>query len=350
MIILNETLKKIGYLEKEAMEQARRRVDALVKPPGSLGRLEELAVQLAGISGNVYCNVDNKVVIVMAADHGVYHEGVAPNPQIITAIQTTNFPKGITGVCAFAKQTGSDVVVVDIGVAVDIDAPGVINKKIRYGTDNMAKGPAMSREEAIRSIEVGIEVATAEIKKGKNLIGTGEMGISNTTASTAIIAAIGGLNPKEIVGVGAGLSVEKLSHKASVIKGAIELNQPNPHDGIDVLAKVGGFEIGGMAGTMIAAAANRIPVVVDGIISTAAALIAVTIEPKTKDFLIPSHSTAEKGGRIGLELLGLKPMFDLGLRLGEGSGAVLAFNFVEAATFMMKEMITLEESGIVLHN
>ncbi|WP_026478971.1 nicotinate-nucleotide--dimethylbenzimidazole phosphoribosyltransferase [Alkaliphilus transvaalensis] len=348
MDLLKETVKKIGLLDHRTMEVAKERIDALVKPPGSLGRLEELAIQLSGITGELYPNVDKKVVIVMAADHGVYHEGVAPNPQIITAIQTPNFVKGVTGVCAFAKQTKSDVVVVDIGIAVDVDYSGVINKKIRYGTDNMAKGPAMTREEAVKSLEIGIEIATEEIKKGKNLVATGEMGISNTTASTAIISAIGGLDPMEIVGVGAGLPVEKLSHKGAVIKRALEINRPNPQDGVDVLAKVGGFEIGGMAGVMLAAAANNIPIVVDGVIATAAALVASKIEPKVKQYLIPSHSSAEKVGKQALELLGLEPLFDLGLRLGEGSGAVLAFNFVEAATYMVKEMITLEESGIIL--
>ncbi|KXG75637.1 nicotinate-nucleotide--dimethylbenzimidazole phosphoribosyltransferase [Thermotalea metallivorans] len=345
---LKQTLEKIGELQQEAMEKTRKRVDCLIKPPGSLGRLEDLAVQLAGITGNPYPTVDNRVIIVMSADHGVYKEGIAPNPQIITAIQTPNFAKGVTGVCAFAKQSGADVVVVDIGVAVDVDHPGVINRKIRYGTGNMAQGPAMMREEAVQSLEIGIEIAEEQIRRGKNLIGTGEMGIGNTTPSAAIVAVMGNYDPREVVGIGAGLPLEKLDHKAQVIRRAIEINQPNPKDGIDVLAKVGGFEIGGMAGTMLAAAAHRVPVVIDGFISTAAALIACAIEPKVKNFLIPSHCSAEKGGKAALDLLGLQPMFDMGLRLGEGSGAALAFHFVEAATYMVKEMITLEESGITL--
>lgn len=348
MELLNKTLKKIGSLDNTSMEKTRQRVDTLLKPLGSLGRLEDLAVQLAGITKNPFPNVDNKTIIVMSADHGVYEEGVAPDPQSITAMQTPNFAKGITGVCALAKQARADVVVVDIGVAQDIDAPKVIHKKIRYGTDNMAKGPAMSREEAIKSLEIGIEIAISEIEKGKNLIGTGEMGVANTTASTAIFSSIGNLDPEEIVGIGAGLPTEKLSHKAAVIKKAINVNKPNPKDGIDVLSKVGGFEIGGMAGTMLGAASERIPVVVDGFISTAAALIAITIEPKVKDFLIPSHHTAEKGGKAAMELVGLKPLFDIGLRLGEGTGAALAFNFIEAATYIVKEMATYEEIGITI--
>ncbi|MFZ5968112.1 MAG: nicotinate-nucleotide--dimethylbenzimidazole phosphoribosyltransferase [Bacillota bacterium] len=348
MELLKHTLQQIGELHQESMSKARNRVDFLIKPPGSLGRLEDLAVHLSGITGDLFPKVDNKVVIVMSADHGVYEEGVAPNPQIITAIQTPNFARGITGVCALAKQARADVVIVDVGIAVDIDHPGVINRKIRYGTSNMAKGPAMTREEAVKSLEVGIEIANEQMRQGKNLIGTGEMGISNTTASAAILSVAGGYDPMDVVGIGAGLAVEKLSHKADVIRKAIERNQPNPQDGIDILAKVGGFEIGGMAGTMLAAAANRVPVVVDGFISTAAAIIATLIEPKVKNFLIPSHCSAEVGGKKALDFIGLNPMFDMGLRLGEGSGAAMAFNFVEAATYMMKEMITFEEAGMSL--
>ncbi|QZY54244.1 nicotinate-nucleotide--dimethylbenzimidazole phosphoribosyltransferase [Crassaminicella profunda] len=338
MQLLNETLKKISTLDQDSMQKARLHIDSLFKPLGSLGRLEELAIQLAGITKNPFPSVNDKSIIVMSADHGVYEEGVAPDPQIITALQTPNFTKGLTGVCALAKQARADVVVVDIGIAKDLKEPKVINRKIRYGTSNMAKGPAMTREEAIKSLEIGIDMVNNQIKNGKNLIGTGEMGIANTTPSTAIFSVIGNLDPEEIVGVGAGLPTEKLKHKAAVIRKAIQVNQPNPKDGIDILSKVGGFEIGGMAGTMLGAAAKRTPVVVDGFISTAAALLAITIEPKVKDFLIPSHHTAERGGKVAMELLGLEPLFDIGLRLGEGTGAALAFNFIEAATFMVKEM------------
>ncbi|TCO76411.1 nicotinate-nucleotide--dimethylbenzimidazole phosphoribosyltransferase [Marinisporobacter balticus] len=348
MKLLNQTLKKIGLLDQETMAKTKNRVDNLFKPLGSLGRLEDLAVQLAGITKNSFPTVDKKVIIVMSADHGVYVEGVAPDPQIITALQTPNFVKGITGVCAFAKQARADVVVVDMGIASDIDEPKVINRKIRYGTSNMAKGPAMSREEAIKSLEIGIEIANDQIDQGKNLLATGEMGIGNTTPSTAIFSVIGHLDPETIVGIGAGLPIEKLKHKASVIKKAIAINQPNPKDAIDILSKVGGFEIGGMAGVFIGAASRRIPIVVDGFIATAAALLAITIAPKVKDFLIPSHHTAERGGKIAMQLLGLTPLFDIGLRLGEGTGAALAFNFVEAATYMVKEMATREEAGLVI--
>lgn len=347
MKLLKNTLEKIGDLDKETMKKARDRIDKLIKPEGSLGRLEEIAEKLAGITGNVFPKVDNRAVIVMAGDHGVHEEGVAPDPQIITAIQTCNFPKGITGVCALSKQAKADVITVDIGVASELEEPGIINRKIKYGTDNMAKGPAMTREEAVKALEVGIEIASNEIKKGRNLLTTGEMGIGNTTPSAAIVSVLGGYDPHEITGRGAGLPEEKLAHKAQVIKRAIELNGPNPKDGIDVLSKVGGLEIGGMAGVMIAGAANRVPVIVDGFIATAAALIACTIEPKVKNYLFASHASVEKGAVKASELLGLKPMLNMDMRLGEGTGAVLTFNIIEAATFMNIEMATFEEIGIV---
>lgn len=346
MELLRGTIKKIGELDKEAMDKAKLRMDSLIKPPGSLGRLEDLVVQLAGITGELYPRVDKKSVIVMAADHGVYEEGVAVFPQAVTIIQTCNFPKGVTGVCAIAKQVGADVMPVDIGVKGEISESGIINEKIKHGTNNMAKGPAMTREEAIKSIEVGIKIANEEINKGKNILATGEMGICNTTPSAAIVSVIGGYDPIEVTGVGANFPEKRLDFKAGVIKKAIEINKPDPNDGIDVLSKVGGLEIGGMAGVMLAGAARRVPVVVDGFISTAAALIACTIEPKIKDYLIPSHSSIEKGAIKASKLLGLEPMLNMNMRLGEGSGAVLAFNIIEAATYVNNEMITFEEAGI----
>ncbi|WP_427340064.1 nicotinate-nucleotide--dimethylbenzimidazole phosphoribosyltransferase [Caloranaerobacter sp. DY30410] len=346
MDLLKQTISKIGELDKEAMAKAKERVDNLIKPPGSLGRLEEIVIQLAGITGELYPKVDKKVVIVMAADHGVFEEGVVVFPQEVTEIQTRNMARGVTGVCALAKQARADVVPVDIGVKVDIDEIGIISRKVKYGTDNMAKGPAMSREEAIKSLEVGIQVAEEQIKKGKNILATGEMGICNTTPSAAIVSVICGYDPFEVTGIGANFPVERLEYKAGVVKRAIEINNPNPKDGIDVLAKVGGLEIGGMAGVMLAGAANRVPVVIDGFISLAAALIACTIEPKTKNFLIPSHASKEKGAVYAAEFLGLKPMLYMDMRLGEGTGAVLALNLIEAATYMNNEMITFAEAGI----
>lgn len=347
MSLLQDTIRKIEGLDLEMTEKARDRVNHLIKPPSSLGRLEDLAVQLAGITRKLYPVVDNKAIIVMAGDHGVYEEGVTSNPQEVTYAQTLHFVKGTTGVCALGRVSGARIVPVDVGIKVDLPKnSGVINRKVKYGTDNMAKGPAMTREEAIKSIEIGIEIATAEMNKGVNLLGTGEMGIGNTTPSTAIISVLGNIEPLEITGRGAGLGTGGREHKANVIKKAIELNNPNPDDGIDVLAKVGGLEIGGMAGVMLAAAANKIPVVIDGYISTAAALIAAAIEPKAKDYMITSHASAEIGSQRASELLGIKPMLYIDLCLGEGSGAALAFPIVEAACSMMKNMITFADAGM----
>lgn len=347
MNLLQQTIEKVEDLDQEMLVKARERVDSLIKPPKSLGKLEDIAVQLSGITKELFPAVNQKVMIVMAADHGVYEEGVTSNPQEVTIEQTLNIAKGITGVGTIAKVSGAKIVAVDIGIKEDIPSDaGVIIRKIKKGTDNMAKGPAMTREEAIKALEVGIEIATKEIQQGANLLGTGEMGISNTTPSTAILSVLANCDPKEITGRGAGLGKGGLAHKIEVIRNAITINQPNSADGIDVLAKVGGLEIGGMAGVMLAAAANRVPVVVDGLISTASALIAKTIEPKVKDYLITSHATDEPGGKKASELLGKEPMLKMNMCLGEGSGAALAFPIIEAACSMMKNMPTFEDVGM----
>ena len=346
MKLLNETLKKIEGLNEEVMKMCKERVDNLVKPQGSLGKLEDIAVKLSGITGKLHPKVDNRAIIVMAADNGVCEEGIASAPQVVTKIQTINIVNGKTGVAALAAQARADVITVDIGILEDINHKNVINKKIKYGTDNIIKGSAMTREEAIKAIEVGIEIANNEIKNGRNLLGTGEMGIGNTTTTTAILSVLGNLDPEEITGVGANLLQDKLSNKIDVIKKAIEINKPNKEDAVDVLAKVGGLDIAGMAGVMIAGAANRTPVVVDGYISTIAALVATKIEPKVKDYLICSHASKEKAASKASELLDFKPMLDMGMRLGEGSGAALAFNIIEAATYMNDKMITFEEASI----
>lgn len=346
--MLNSVLAGINPLNKDSMKKTQDRIDSLIKPPGSLGQLEELMVQLSGITGETFPKLEDKRIIVMASDHGVYEEGVAPNPQEITAIQTPNFARGVTGVCALAKQSKATVTIVDIGVKGTISHPGVLKRKIRHGTDNMAKGPAMTYKEAVRSIEIGIEIAEKAIEDGAKILGIGEMGISNTTASTAILSVLGNLPPTEIVGIGAGLPKNRLPHKAQVIQKSIDLNQPDPLDPVDVLAKVGGFELGGMTGVIIGAARNRVPVVIDGFISYASTLIALRLSPQIKDYLIPSHQSAEQGSQKALSLLDLNPMFDLGLRLGEGSGAAIAFNFIDAALSMNQEMITFEEAKIIL--
>ncbi|MCQ6275594.1 nicotinate-nucleotide--dimethylbenzimidazole phosphoribosyltransferase [Bacillus sp. V3B] len=347
MNVLQQTIEKIEELDQEMMAQARGRVDNLIKPPKSLGKLEDIAIQLAGMTRNLYPAIDQKVIIVMAGDHGVYEEGVTPNPQEVTIAQTLNFAKGLTGVCVIGKMSGAKIVPVDIGIKKDLPSDaGVIIRKIKKGTDNLAKGPAMTRKEAIKSIEVGIEMANEEIKKGANLLGTGEMGICNTTPSTAILSVLQNCDPLGITGRGAGLSKKGIEHKAGIIRKAIEINQPNRADIIDVLAKVGGLEIGGMAGVMLGAAANRIPVVVDGFISTISALIAANIEPKAKAYFITSHASQEPGAKMASDLLGIEPMLHMNMCLGEGSGAALAFPIIEAACSMIKNMPTFEEVGM----
>lgn len=343
MELLNATLKQIEELDQNIMEQAQQKVDALCKPLKSLGKLETIAIQLAGIYRKLELDVTNKAVISLAADHGVHEENVSNNPQLVTVMQSLGFAKGLTGVCVIAKSAGANVISVDVGIKEDLpkDA-GVIIKKVKYGTDNMAKGPAMTREEAIQSIEVGIEVANEQIKKGVNVLATGEMGICNTTPSSAVLSVFHQCDPSIVTGIGAG--VDSIEHKISVIRQAIQVNQPNRDDAIDILSKVGGLELGGMAGVVLSAAANRVPVVIDGFISTVAALIAYQLEPKVKGYIIPSHFSEEPGAKIASQLLGVEPMLHMNMRLGEGSGAALAFPILDAASAMMNHMATLEES------
>ena len=343
MSLIESICKNIYPLDTRFMEQAQARQDRIIKPQGSLGKLEEISIQLAGIYGSKYFDTTKKIVLSFACDHGVYEEGVAPNNQNITLLQSMNFPKKINGVGTISKFVGSDVQLVDVGINCDEPIEGVIDCKIRKSTSNMAKGPAMTRQEAIRAIEIGIEMSEKYIQEDYKVIGIGEMGIANTTPSAAIISVIAGCDPQEVTGMGAGLKKELLAHKAQVIRTAIEINQPNPTDGIDILQKVGGFEIGSMAGVILGCSANRVPVVLDGFISYAAALIAVNINPRCKDYMIASHYSAEPGAKKALELLGLDPFLKMDMRLGEGSGAALAFNMIEAANYVYKNMLTFDE-------
>lgn len=335
----------IDQLEQEIIEKARSRVDQLIKPKGSLGYLEDIYVQLAGITGKLYPKINKKSIIVMAADHGIVAEGVTTSTKEITLFQAVNMTKKITGVCALANQAKAEVIVVDIGINNDVNNDKIINRKIKRGTNNFYIENAMTRAEAIEAVEVGIEIAGKEIKKGVNLIGTGEMGIGNTSPSSAIVSVICEKDAIEVTGMGANLPEKKVIHKAKVIEEAIRKRKPNPEDGIDVLSKVGGLEIAGMAGVMLGCAMNHTPVVIDGFISTAAALIAYKINPLVLEYIIPSHASEEKGAKIASEYLGLKPPLNLGLRLGEGTGAALMFNIIEAATHMNSDMITFDEAG-----
>lgn len=343
---LKDTIGKITDLNQAAMNAAQARLDNLTKPPRSLGVLEEIAAKLAGITGDPMPRIGDKVVIVMAGDHGVVDEGVSAFPQEVTPQMVYNFLNGGAAINVLARHVGARVVVADLGVASDLDAPGLIQAKVRPGTNNIAQGPAMSREEAIQALEAGIGIATDQIRQGATLLATGEMGIGNTTPSSAILAVYSELPMEQIVGRGTGINDERLKLKRNAIEQALRINKPDKKDAIDVLAKVGGLEIGGMAGCILAAAANRIPIIVDGFISTAAALIAYHIAPKSVNYMLASHVSEEPGHIKMLELLNLEPMLHMKMRLGEGTGAVLAMPLVEAATKILGEMATFGDAGV----
>jgi nicotinate-nucleotide--dimethylbenzimidazole phosphoribosyltransferase len=345
-MLLARTIEKIGELDRKAMAQAQARVDSLLKPPGSLGRLEELAVQLAGITGRLFPEIKAKSVIVMAGDHEVVAEGVSAAPQEITWQILPRFVDGTGGIGVLARHVGAKVVVVDIGVARPVDWPGVVVRKVRPGAGNIARGPAMTREEAVRAIEVGIELAQAEIEQGADLIATGDMGIGNTTPSSAILCAVTGLPVEEAVGRGTMVNDAVLARKRQVVAEALKVNRPDSADPLDVLAKVGGLEIAGLAGVVLGAAARRVPVLLDGFITGAAALIAVGLCPRAKDFILASHLSEERAHRHMLAALGFKPILDLNLRLGEGTGAALAMPVVEAAAKILREMATFGEARV----
>jgi nicotinate-nucleotide--dimethylbenzimidazole phosphoribosyltransferase len=322
---LHEALRAVGQLDRAAIERAKKRLDSLSKPLGSLGRLEDMVIQLAGITGKVFPCVDKKAVIIMCSDNGVVEEGVSQSGKEITAAVACNFMKGITGVNVLSRHSNADIVVVDIGMDADIEIEGILKKKIRKGTWNIAQGPAMTREEAVLAVNTGIGLVGDLKAKGYDLLGTGEMGIGNTTTSSAVASVLTGTSEELMVGRGAGLKHGDLQKKIYTVKKAIEISRPDPKDAIDVLAKVGGFDIAGLAGCFIGAAVHRIPILIDGFISSAAALSAVRIMPEVSGFLLPSHGSAEPGSGKVMEALGLEPYLNLGMRLGEGTGAALAF-------------------------
>ena len=346
MEIFERTAAGIRPSYEESKKEAAERLDKLVKPIGSLGKLEDIAVKISGITGKQKNSFEKKVTIIMASDNGVSEEGVSAAPQSVTALMTINFLKGITGVCVLSKHAGADIRVVDIGVASDLEYPGLINRKIRKGTSNIAKGPAMSREEAISAIETGIEMVAQLVKEGYSLFGTGEMGIGNTSTASAVAMAFLGCSSEEAVGKGVGLTEEGYANKKSVIERAISINKPDHNNPIDVLSKVGGFDIAGMTGCFLGAAYYRVPIVIDGFISAAAALAAYRINPLVRDYIIPSHLSEEPGYSLVINEIGLKPLLDLNMRLGEGSGCPLAFNIIEAAEAIISDMATFEEATI----
>ncbi len=343
-----ETLiARIQPLDQESMAAARARQDLLTKPQGSLGRLEALSIQIAGITRQPRPKLQHKVVTVMAGDHGVVVEGVSAYPQAVTPQMVLNFLSGGAAINVLSRHVGARVVIVDMGVASDIPAHAdLLVKKVAYGAQNIAVGPAMNRQQAEQALLTGVEIVEAEIARGLDLLATGDMGIGNTTPSAAIAAAVTGKPAQEICGRGTGVDDEGLKRKIFAVERALSVNQPNPADGLDLLAKVGGFEIGGLAGAILGAAANQRPVVIDGFISTAAAIIAVTLAPQVKDYLIAAHTSQELGHRLMTEWLGLTPLLDLQMRLGEGTGAVLAMSLAEAACKTLDEMATFGEAGV----
>jgi nicotinate-nucleotide--dimethylbenzimidazole phosphoribosyltransferase len=329
------------------MDAARARQDTLTKPQGSLGRLEELSIQLAGIYASPLPAIKEKVIIVMAGDHGVVAEGVSAFPQEVTPQMVLNFLNGGAAINALARQAGARLTIVDMGVCVEMPRhPGLLVRKVAPGTRNIAVGPAMTRLQAEQVLQAGIEVVEAEITRGLDVVATGDMGIGNTTPSAAIAAAFSGQPPAQIAGRGTGLDNAGLQRKIAVIERALAVNQPNPQDGLDVLSKVGGFEIGGLAGVMIGAAAHRKAVVVDGFISTAAAMIAVAVAPEVRPYLIAAHRSKENGHGIMLDWLGIQPLLDFDLRLGEGTGAALALPILEASLAILRDMATFGEAGV----
>ncbi len=345
--MIDRIIKSVGPLDETSMESARRRQEMLTKPRGSLGKLEELSVRIAGIQATARPQIRDKAIIIMAADHGVVAEKVSLYPQEVTRQMVLNFASGNAAINVLSRHTGARVTVIDMGVIGGTPGgKGIICRMIDFGTRNMAKGPAMTRQQAIDSIEAGINTAEDEIKNGLDIVGTGDMGIGNTTASSAIFAAISKKPVSEVTGRGAGIDDKMLAHKIMTIEGAISINKPDPDDAIDVLAKLGGFEIGGLVGVMLNAAARRIPVVIDGFISSAAALLALKLCPPVRGYLIAAHNSAESGHRLLLNYMKLEPLLDLNMRLGEGTGAALGISLVEAATKALNEMKTFAEAGV----
>ncbi len=343
MINYKEIIEKITPVNEEVLMDAKIRMDNLVKPYGSLGKLEEIAVRLAGITGSIKNEFHKKCTIVMASDNGVFEEGISSSPKAITLIQAVNMTKGITGVGALSKVSNSDVKIVDIGIDSDLEHEAWINKKVAKGTNNIANGPAMSKEEAEKAINVGVGLVEDLVKDGYDLIGAGELGIGNTSTSSAIIMVLSESEAEESVGKGGGLTDEGLEHKINVIKKSIKVNKPDPDDPFDVLQKLGGFDIAGLVGCFLGAAYHRIPIVIDGTISLAAAMVAYRMNPQIRDYMIPSHVSQEPAFKIAMEELGFEPILDIKMRLGEGAGCPLAFNIIDSACSVMNNMALFEE-------
>ncbi len=343
---LYDFIKSIKPLDFAACESARKYQSKLVMPPGSLGVLQELAIQISGITGNIKNEVAKKRIVVFCADNGVVEEGVASAPQSVTALQAVNMTKFKTGMSVIAKKMGCEVEVVDVGIKCTYECEKILNKKIRLGTNNISKSAAMTRDECITAIGIGIELAKKAKAEGIQILGTGEMGIGNTTTSTAVLCALTKTQPDLITGRGGGITDEALAKKKQIIQRALQVNKPNANDVLDVLSKVGGFDIAGMCGLFLGGAQCHLPIVIDGYISVVAALCAKRISSVSADYFIPSHKSKEKGYVLAAEELGVKPFLDLNMRLGEGSGCPLAFEVVEAACTIMNDMASFDGAGI----
>ena len=333
----------VAPLDNAAMEKARQRQAELAKPPGSLGRLEELAIQLSGITGRVYNTVEKKHLLVFAADNGVVEENVSSAPQSVTLMQTINLTRHKTGASTLCRHFGCGITVYDVGVNATIREEKVVNRKIAYGTANIVKGPAMTRAQVETAVQVGIDAA---METQADVLGVGEMGIGNTTTSSAVLAVLLGADVEAVTGRGGGITDSSFLRKKEVIRTAIAVNAPNREDPLDVLQKVGGFDIAAMCGAFIGAAASRRPVVIDGFISAVAALCAVRLCPAVREYLIPSHASYEIGYQLAMDAMNLQPLFLLGMRLGEGSGCPIAFEMLGAACAVQNDMATFDQAGI----
>ena len=340
---LSDITNAILPLDAAAMAAARKRQAQLAKPPGSLGRLEDLSVQLAGITGKVHNQIVKKHLLVFAADNGVVAEGVTSAPQSVTLLQTVNLTRHKTGASTLCRHFGCEITVCDVGVNAEIQEPKVLNRKIAYGTQNIAHGPAMKREQALQAIRTGFALAQAT---NADVIGIGEMGIGNTTTSAAVLSVLLNADVDAVTGRGGGITDESFQKKKQVIKTAIAINHPDKNDVIDVLSKVGGFDLAAMCGAFLGCAAKRCPVVIDGFISAVAALCAFRLCPTVSGYLIPSHASYEIGYKLAMDAMGLTPIFLLGMRLGEGSGCPLAFEIVNAACAVLNDMATFDQAGI----
>jgi len=344
---IEDCIAGIVGADARAKEEAQRLQDILTKPQGSLGKLEALSVRLAGVYGTSRPSVGRKVVFTMAADHGVTQEGVSAYPAEVTRQMVLNFAQGGAAINVLARHVGAEVRVVDMGVSCDEDwPPCIIRRKVGKGTRSMARGPAMAADEARRCVEVGIELAERAVDEGFTALAIGDMGIGNTTAASAVTSVITGKPVRDVTGRGTGIDDTKLNAKVSVIESAIGANSPDPRDGLDVLAKVGGFEIGGMAGVILGGAFRKVPVFIDGFVSGSAALVAGAMCPRSVDYMIASHLSVEPGHAHALAHLGLVPVLDLGMRLGEGTGAALAFSVADASCKILSEMATFEGAGV----